>query len=205
MTTTIDPTVPANDESERTHLEALTVEQLTRICEHNAIDLPDGRATVKKLVGVIMACEFLPEYPADVPAYDPDTEPSNDATTGETVDPDDLPELAADNAQHDASMGGGKGNPEKIEDSWDKAEPHDQLTLVPGGEKPTKSLVAIGAVSQELSNLQFEDEDEVLVTFRAKVDIIAFPKERKGGKVLRRVRRHSLKIIPGTFGIELAE
>lgn len=80
-----------------------------------------------------------------------------------------------------------------------------QLTLFPGGEKPTKSVLNIGSLRHDLgAALQFDDGARVLVSFEVEVDKIAFIPEKSGGDAKRRVRTHAGAIDLDTVSVTLA-
>lgn len=81
-----------------------------------------------------------------------------------------------------------------------------QLTLMPGGDAPAKSILNIGALRHDLGTKhEFKDGDRVRVTFELVVDKIAFVPEKSGGEAKRRVRTHAGAIDPATVTVESIE
>ncbi len=84
------------------------------------------------------------------------------------------------------------------------SEPDGQLTLVPGGDAPAKSILNVAALRYDLSRLEFKDGDTVSVSFDVTIDKIAFIPEKSGKATKRRVRTHAGAIDPESVVVTLA-
>lgn len=127
-----------------------------------------------------------------------------------TVTTDELAKINADKEGADAPEAcacNGRGGFE-TDGGWEKCtncdgavEEGGQLTLVPGGEAPAKSILNIAALRHDLgTKTEFKDGDRVRVTFEIEVDKISFLPEKSGGDSKRRMRTHA-----GAIDLETVE
>lgn len=180
---------------EQDHLDALTWWLITNVDTGHPTDTMPEFATRDEQITFVTHFGYQPDED-DTPAKDPEpapiepdpednTKPAHIPTAApepRTLTSEQLTAEAADNQRTDAEHHAAEFG---VEDDG-------QLTLVPGGDAPVKSILNIGSLRHDLGvRTEFKDGDRVRITFEVDIDKIAFIPEKSGGEGKRRVRTHA--------------